>query len=79
MPKLKVTIKTKPPLSALAADVKTVVVKINTAPVRLSTVTADVSQTPNNIITQKPDGLYATINHAPTIQTWITAFNDNLT
>lgn len=38
-----------------------------------------VSQTPNNIITQKPDGLYATINHAPTIQSWITSFNDNLT
>lgn len=79
MAKLQVTIKSKPPLSALAGDVKKVVVNINTAPVRVTTVTADVSAAPDNIIIQNPDGLYAHIDKPNDILDFITAFDNALT
>lgn len=79
MAKLNVTIKTTPPLTALAADVKTVVLKINTAPVRVTAITADVSAAPDNIISQNPDGLYASIEKPNDILNFITAFDNALT
>lgn len=79
MAKLHITVKSRAPLSQLEGEVKTVVVKINTAPVRLTTIKADVSAQPDNIITQQPDGLYAVIDKPDNILNFIASFDAAIT
>lgn len=84
MATLRVTIKTTPPLTALATTLKTLTIKVggpggNISSSIIQQTVVSVSAAPNNLITKNPDGLHAAVAKPDDISSFTAALDAALT